>query len=34
MQFLNSGRYVANVVDGEVNFYPANSGLGSCVATK
>ena len=34
MQFLDSGRYVANVVDGEVNFYGSKQRRGRCVATK
>jgi len=34
MQFLDSGRYVANVVDGEVNFYGRKQRQGRCVATK
>ena len=28
MQFLSEGRYVANVVDGKVNFYGARAGRG------
>lgn len=28
MQFLNEGRYVANVVDGKVNFYGRGPGTG------
>ena len=34
MQFLDRGRYVANVVDGEVNFYGRKQRSGRCIAMR